>query len=189
MYGAEIVAGKHIEIQIFGDSSGHCISLFERECSIQRRHQKVIEESPSPYMTPSLRQKMSDAATELGRLLKYEGAGTVEFIVDAKTGGFYFLEVNTRVQVEHPITEETTRVDVVALQIYVASGGLLKNLPYLNSLKQHVPSFQSFESNVCRAMQSNSVSAQKIPQTTSSLAPAPSVASPPSTPPPPQQRR
>jgi hypothetical protein len=93
------LAGKHIEIQIFGDSSGHCISLFERECSIQRRHQKVIEESPSPYMTPQLRQKMSDAATELGRLLRYEGAGTAEFIVDAKTGGFYFLEVNTRVQV------------------------------------------------------------------------------------------
>jgi len=93
------LAGKHIEIQIFGDSSGHCISLFERECSIQRRHQKVIEEAPSPYMTPQLRKKMSDAAIELGALLKYEGAGTVEFIVDAQTGGFYFLEVNTRVQV------------------------------------------------------------------------------------------
>jgi acetyl/propionyl-CoA carboxylase alpha subunit len=94
-----IAAGKHIEIQIFGDSTGHCISLFERECSIQRRHQKVIEESPSPYMTPQLLKKMSDAATEIGKLLKYEGAGTVEFIVDAKSGGFYFLEVNTRVQV------------------------------------------------------------------------------------------
>ena len=94
-----IIAGKHVEIQIFGDSSGNCISLFERECSIQRRHQKVIEEAPSPYMTPQLRAKMSDAATELGKLLRYEGAGTVEFIVDAQTGGFYFLEVNTRVQV------------------------------------------------------------------------------------------
>jgi len=94
-------AGKHIEIQIFGDSSGNCISLYERECSIQRRHQKVIEEAPSPYITPQLRAKMSAAATELGRLLKYEGAGTVEFIVDVKTGGFYFLEVNTRVQVVH----------------------------------------------------------------------------------------
>jgi acetyl/propionyl-CoA carboxylase alpha subunit len=94
-----MLAGKHIEIQIFGDSSGNCISLFERECSIQRRHQKVIEEAPSPYMTPELRTRMSAAAVELGRLLKYEGAGTVEFIVDAKTGGFYFLEVNTRVQV------------------------------------------------------------------------------------------
>jgi acetyl/propionyl-CoA carboxylase alpha subunit len=136
-----MIAGKHIEIQIFGDSQGNCISLFERECSIQRRHQKVIEEAPSPYMTPDLRAKMSQAATELGRLLKYEGAGTVEFIVDAKTGGFYFLEVNTRVQVEHPITEETTLVDIVALQIYVASGGLLKDLPYLQNLKQHVLPF------------------------------------------------
>jgi hypothetical protein len=97
-----IIAGKHIEIQIFGDSSGNCISLFERECSIQRRHQKVIEEAPSPYMTPQLRAKMSAAATELGKLLRYEGAGTVEFIVDAQTGGFYFLEVNTRVQVKPP---------------------------------------------------------------------------------------
>jgi acetyl/propionyl-CoA carboxylase alpha subunit len=81
---------------------------------------------------------MSAAATELGRLLRYEGAGTVEFIVDAQTGQFYFLEVNTRVQVEHPITEETTLVDVVALQIYVASGGLLSSLSYLKNLKQHV---------------------------------------------------
>lgn len=81
---------------------------------------------------------MSGAASELGRLLKYEGAGTVEFIVDAKTGDFYFLEVNTRVQVEHPITEETTLVDIVALQIYVASGGLLTNLSYLKNLKQQV---------------------------------------------------
>jgi len=130
-------AGKHIEFQIFGDSSGNCISLFERECSIQRRHQKVIEEAPSPYMTPELRTRMAAAATELGRLLKYQGAGTVEFMVDAKSGGFYFLEVNTRVQVEHPITEETTLVDIVALQIYVASGGLLKDLPYLQNLRQH----------------------------------------------------
>jgi acetyl/propionyl-CoA carboxylase alpha subunit len=94
-----ISAGKHIEIQIFGDSSGKCISLFERECSIQRRHQKVIEEAPSPYMTPHLRAKMSAAAIEIGKSLKYKGAGTVEFIVDAQSGGFYFLEVNTRVQV------------------------------------------------------------------------------------------
>jgi len=129
--------GKHIEIQIFGDSEGNCISLFERECSIQRRHQKIIEEAPSPYVTPKLREKMAAAATELGRLLKYEGAGTVEFIVDAKSGNFYFLEVNTRVQVEHPITEETTLLDIVALQIYVAAGGLLKNVPYLSNLKQH----------------------------------------------------
>jgi acetyl/propionyl-CoA carboxylase alpha subunit len=102
-----MTAGKHIEIQIFGDSSGNCISLFERECSIQRRHQKVIEEAPSPYMTPQLRAKMSAAATELGKLLRYEGAGTVEFIVDAQTGGFYFLEVNTRVQV-NPLPNPTS---------------------------------------------------------------------------------
>ena len=183
-------AGKHIEIQIFGDSSGNCISLYERECSIQRRHQKVIEEAPSPYITPQLRAKMSAAATELGRLLKYEGAGTVEFIVDVKTGGFYFLEVNTRVQVvhhlkscliqvEHPITEETTLVDIVALQIYVASGGLLNDLPYLLNLKQHVTA-PSQISNV-RATQLNFGYAPKILQTTFSPVQEQSAASPPST--------
>jgi acetyl/propionyl-CoA carboxylase alpha subunit len=116
----DVIAGKHIEIQIFGDSTGHCISLFERECSIQRRHQKVIEESPSPYMTPQLLKKMSDAATELGRLLRYEGAGTVEFIVDAKSGGFYFLEVNTRVQVGSPM--------ITDLRCHYAFDGLVELL-------------------------------------------------------------
>jgi len=96
---SNIIAGKHIEIQIFGDSKGNCISLFERECSIQRRHQKVIEETPSLYMTPDLRARMSFAATELAKLLRYQNAGTVEFIVDVLTGKFYFLEVNTRIQV------------------------------------------------------------------------------------------
>lgn len=125
---------------------------------------------------------MSGAATELGRLLKYEGAGTVEFIVDAKTGDFYFLEVNTRVQVEHPITEETTLVDIVALQIYVASGGLLTNLSYLKNLKQQVTLTLAIRLTLYRATQLNSVSALKIPQTTSCHAQEQSVASPQSTP-------
>eukprot|EP01064_Diplonema_japonicum_P021611 TRINITY_DN31171_c0_g1_i1.p1 TRINITY_DN31171_c0_g1~~TRINITY_DN31171_c0_g1_i1.p1 ORF type:complete len:731 (+),score=238.30 TRINITY_DN31171_c0_g1_i1:47-2239(+) len=113
---------KHIEVQIFGDAYGNVIHLLERECSLQRRHQKVIEEAPSPFVTPELRKKICASAVEIAKMLNYRGAGTVEYIVDPKTSDFYFLEVNTRLQVEHPVTELVTNLDLVALQILVAMG-------------------------------------------------------------------
>lgn len=131
-----IEEAKHIEIQIIGDSHGNVLSLWERECSVQRRHQKVIEETPSPFLTPQIRKEMSAAAVRIGELLHYEGAGTVEFVVDVRDSSFYFLEVNTRLQVEHPITEEVTGLDVVALQIFAAAGGSLKDLPNLDHIPQ-----------------------------------------------------
>jgi acetyl/propionyl-CoA carboxylase alpha subunit len=112
---------RHIEIQIFGDREGTLIHLFERECSIQRRHQKIIEEAPSPVMTPKLREAMGAAAVAAGRAIAYVGAGTVEFLV-APSGEFFFLEVNTRLQVEHGVTEAVTGLDLVALQLSVAEG-------------------------------------------------------------------
>ncbi len=127
-----IERSKHIEIQIIGDSHGQVVSLLDRECSIQRRHQKVIEEAPSPWLSTNLRKAMSGTAIQIGKLLKYVSAGTVEFIVDIDTAKYYFLEVNTRIQVEHPITEEVTGTDIVALQVFVASGGSLDGLNYFH---------------------------------------------------------
>ncbi len=116
-----VASPRHVEFQIFGDSTGRTVHMFERECSIQRRHQKIIEESPSPALTPELRDEMATAAVRTAQAIGYEGAGTVEFILD-ESGAFYFLEVNTRLQVEHPITEMRLRLDLVRLQIEVAAG-------------------------------------------------------------------
>lgn len=117
-----ISSGRHIEFQIFGDKHGNAIHILERECSIQRRYQKVIEESPSPVMDEKLRTKMGKAAVNAAKALDYDNAGTVEFIYDDKTRNFYFLEVNTRLQVEHPVTEEVTGLDLVQMQIESAQG-------------------------------------------------------------------
>ena len=123
-----IVHPRHIEIQILGDQHGNVVHLGERECSLQRRHQKLLEEAPSPVMTPEVREKMGQAAVNAGKAIKYEGAGTVEFIVD-KDLNFFFMEMNTRIQVEHPVTEEITFTDLVREQILVAAGEKISTKP------------------------------------------------------------
>ena len=119
-----LAAPRHVEIQILGDAHGTLLHCFERECSIQRRWQKIVEEAPSPGVDPALRARMTAAALAAGRAIGYRNAGTVEFVLDA-SGAFYFLEVNTRLQVEHPVTEEITGLDLVRLQIEIAEGARL----------------------------------------------------------------
>ncbi|HEX8575129.1 MAG TPA: acetyl-CoA carboxylase biotin carboxylase subunit [Flavobacterium sp.] len=124
---------RHIEIQVVGDAYGKACHLSERDCSVQRRHQKLTEETPSPFMTDELRQKMGEAAVKAAEYIKYEGAGTVEFLVD-KHRNFYFMEMNTRIQVEHPITEQVIDYDLIREQILVAAGVPISGKNYLPQL-------------------------------------------------------
>jgi acetyl/propionyl-CoA carboxylase alpha subunit len=117
-----VAKARHIEIQVFGFGDGSAVHMYERECSVQRRFQKIIEETPSPGLTAATRAAMAHAAVALVKQERYRGAGTIEFVVDAESGAFYFLEMNTRIQVEHPVTEMTTGLDLVALQIRLARG-------------------------------------------------------------------
>ncbi len=124
---------RHIEIQIAGDRTGRACHLSERDCSIQRRHQKLVEETPSPFMTDKLRKKMGDAAVKAAEFIGYEGVGTIEFLVD-KNGDFYFMEMNTRIQVEHPITEQVIDYDLVKEQILLAAGAKISGKNYFPKL-------------------------------------------------------
>ena len=131
---------RHIEIQVIGDHSGKACHLSERYCSVQRRHQKLTEETPSPFMTPELRKAMGEAAIKAAEYIAYEGAGTVEFLVD-KHRNFYFMEMNTRIQVEHPITEEVTDYDLIREQIKIATGTLISG-------RNHEPKQHAIECSI-----------------------------------------
>ena len=141
-----ILEPRHIEVQIIGDSFGKACHLSERDCSVQRRHQKLVEETPSPFMTDKLRKKMGEAAVKAAEYIAYEGAGTVEFLVD-KDRNFYFMEMNTRIQVEHPITEQVVGFDLIREQIKVAAGEPIsgKNyLPQMHSIEVRINAEDAF---------------------------------------------
>jgi acetyl-CoA carboxylase biotin carboxylase subunit len=141
-----ILEPRHIEIQVIGDSYGKACHLSERDCSVQRRHQKLVEETPSPFMTDELRMKMGEAAVKAAEFIAYEGAGTVEFLVD-KDRNFYFMEMNTRIQVEHPITEQVVGFDLIREQIKVAAGEPIsgKNyFPEMHSIEVRINAEDAF---------------------------------------------
>ena len=140
-----VFPARHIEIQMFGDQHGNVVSLHERECSVQRRHQKVLEEAPSAVVDEDLRRRMGEAAIALGKRVGYDNAGTAEFLLDEQ-GNFYFLEVNTRLQVEHPVTELVTGLDLVHLQVHVAAGGRLDELLAGKDLR---PRGHAIEARIC----------------------------------------
>ncbi|MEX0627172.1 MAG: biotin carboxylase N-terminal domain-containing protein, partial [Cucumibacter sp.] len=123
MYLEKLVErARHVEVQLIGDDHGNLVHLFERDCSVQRRNQKVVERAPAPYLNTAQRKELTEAALQLGKAANYRGAGTVEFLMDADTGKFFFIEVNPRIQVEHTVTEEVTGIDIVKAQIHVADG-------------------------------------------------------------------
>ena len=132
---------RHVEFQVFGDTRGRIVHLGERDCSVQRRHQKLIEEAPSPAVTPELREEIGEVAVRAARAIGYVGAGTVEFLLDAK-GSYFFIEMNTRIQVEHPVTEVTTGLDLVKEQILVAAGEPLSFPPEPAVLRGHAFEFR-----------------------------------------------
>ena len=134
---------KHIEVQILGDQHGGLVHLFERDCSIQRRHQKIVEMAPAHNFDPATREAICDAAIRLGRRVRYDNAGTVEFLVDVETGDFFFIEVNPRIQVEHTVTEMVTNVDLVKSQILIAAGKPLAD-PEIDLPAQEVVQVQGY---------------------------------------------